>query len=203
MGKFIDLTGQKFGRLTVIKRAENIGRYSAWLCKCDCGKEKIINGNSLKSGLTRSCGCISRGRQGKHCVDLIRTKLYGVWRSMKSRCSNPKVPVFKNYGGRGISVCDEWVNDFEAFHSWAFSSGYTEKLTIERIDNNKGYSPDNCRWATPKEQTRNRRKTLIVNGKTLGEWVEILDVEYNTLLYRYNKGKLECFKTNIDNKTVF
>lgn len=194
MSKFIDLTGQRFGRLTVLRRAENIGIYTAWECLFDCGNKKIIRGNSIKSGMTRSCGCLysEKKRNKKH--GLSKTKLHGIWRSMKSRCYNNNTAVFKNYGGRGITVCQEWINDFYSFWQWALANGYKEGLSIERIDNDKGYSPDNCRWATPKEQTRNRRKTLIINGKSIGEWSDILGVNYNILFNRFKKGHLECFQ---------
>lgn len=160
MGKLIDLTGQRFGRLTVIERAgsDNFGE-ATWICKCDCGVKKEIRGKDLRSGHTRSCGCLcieaSITRETKHGGK--GTRLYNVWKTMKDRCHNQNSKNFEDYGGRGITVCDEWKHDFAAFRDWALANGYAEGLTIDRKDNDKGYSPENCRWATYSQQRKNQR----------------------------------------------
>lgn len=191
--KFIDLTGQKYGRLTVIARAENKGKQTMWLCRCECGKEKVVNGYYLKGGQIQSCGCYNREVCSKRSKThgLNKTQLYRVWKSMKSRCINPNNYAYSIYGGEGKSVCTEWVHDFRAFYDWAMSHGYKKGLTIERIDGTKGYSPDNCKWATMKEQQNNRRNNHLItyNGKTqtIAQWADEIGVKYYILYMRINK----------------
>ena len=164
MSSLKDLTGQRFGRLVVQKRyGRTPGGEASWICQCDCGKQFAVVGSSLRKGTTRSCGClrdeIVSKKQSTHRK--TKTRLYNVWTHILQRCYNPNHTAYKRYGGRGITVCDEWRYSFQTFHDWAVANGYDEnaprgKCTIDRIDNDKGYSPDNCRFVDMKVQNHNR-----------------------------------------------
>lgn len=173
MANLIDLTGQKIDRLLVLKRAENQGRYVRWLCKCDCGNFVTVYAHTLRNKKRlHSCGCYTREcasiniskNNGKGTNNpnyrhgRCESKLYWVWSSMTQRCSNPKNKNYDNYGARGITVCDEWKHDFKAFYDWAMANGYQDGLSLDREDNDMGYSPKNCRWVTMKTQNNNRRE---------------------------------------------
>ena len=155
-----DLTGERYGRLTVIKRVKNDKPYgSKWLCKCDCGNEIIVLSNNLRRGNTQSCGCLKQELRTEH--DKWGTKVYKVWDNMRSRCLNPKATGYKNWGGRGITIYEPWINSFDTFYSYVSKlPHFGEKgRSFDRIDNDGNYEPGNVRWATRKEQTNNRRCT--------------------------------------------
>lgn len=190
--KLIDLTGKTFGHWTVIRRAPNKGKRVFWLCRCVCGTEKIVQGTSLKNGVSKSCGC-KKSENHFETHGLSNTDLYRKWLSIKNRCYNQKDKKYKNYGGRGIKVCDEWLNDFEAFYTWSLSHGYEKGLEIDRIDNNGNYEPDNCRYTTRRENMLNRNNTIKIKfrgeEKPLLKWCEELNLPYGTIYSRiYDYG---------------
>jgi hypothetical protein len=186
--KFINLEGKKFNLLTVIEYLGN----SKWLCRCDCGNLKIAYGSDIKSGHTKSCGCLHT----KH--NKFGTRLYNVWWSMKSRCYYKNQKCYKNYGGRGIKVCNEWKDNFENFYNWAINNGYKEdakygECMLDRVDVNKDYCPLNCRFVDMKTQQNNRRNNKLITyneqTKNLTQWSRTLNISKQTLLYRIYKAK--------------
>lgn len=184
---FIDLTGKRFGKLVVLGLSDtSTPNLKRWECICDCGNKKIIQGNNLHSGNTKSCGCLIEHH------GLRKSKLYGVWNTMKNRCLNPNVKCYKSYGGRGISVCDEWKNSFTKFSEWSFENGYKEGLTLDRIDVNRNYEPSNCRWVDMKTQNNNRRNNvkIDIDGEvhSIIEWSRISGRSRQAISRRYKKG---------------
>lgn len=165
MSKLNDFTGQRFGMLLVVKREGSTpSRQALWLCKCDCGKETLVTSGNLKRGHTRSCGCYREQVR----PNLHRThggsgsRLYKIYHGMKKRCYNPKARFYERYGGRGITVCDEWLSGFEVFREWALANGYRDDLSIDRVENDGPYAPWNCRWEKSKAQRRNRKDIIAV-----------------------------------------
>lgn len=255
--KFKNLTGERFGKLLVLKREENYKR-PFWLCKCDCGNTTITSSNHLLSGQTRSCGCLKNhnllgkkfGRwlvigkikenkkllwlcqcecgnigkvnsfsllQGKSkscgCLQKEITKkrltthnqtnkrIYNIYYNIKQRCYNKKEKRYKDYGGRGITICDEWLGDngFVNFYNWSIKNGYQDDLTIDRIDNNGNYEPSNCRWTNLETQTNNKRNTIYFEffgiKKSLKQWINFMGWNYKTYYARYSRG-YETFRIN-------
>lgn len=193
MSKSIDVTGQKFGKLTAIYSLHNHHKKDVthWLCVCECGNFKEVSTTLLRRGTTKSCGCLLK--QGHTIHGKSSTRLFTILQKMIGRCYNQNNPAYKDYGARGITICDEWLTDFMNFYNWAMDNNYQEGLTIDRIDPNGNYEPDNCRWADQKTQNRNRRNTKYVTykgeTKSLAEWCEILNLNYYTIrarIYKYN-----------------
>ena len=194
--RVMDLTGQRFGMLTVIERAGHKRKRVAWRCRCDSGKEVIVCALDLRNGDTKSCGCMKGSwiAESKLKHGMSGSRLYHVWAGMKDRCLNEKDVSYKNYGGRGIKLCNEWM-DFETFQKWALANGYSDKLTIDRIDVNGNYCPENCRWATWKEQANNKRNNHFIEfdgrRQTLSQWAKEIGIDCTSLLERLSKHPLE------------
>lgn len=189
--KTIDLTGYRFGRLFVVRRAQ--GKSTRWLCRCDCGEVATVMSQKLRIGNTSSCGCLQRellaARNRTHGKS--RTKEYRIWKNMMTRCTNAHRPAFIHYGGRGIGVCERWQNSFDSFLS-DMGAIPSSSHTLERKDNGLGYSPENCCWASRAEQSRNRRNVVRIewNGRSLcaKEWSRIVGISDSTIRRRYRAG---------------
>lgn len=189
-----DITGQRFGRLVAMYRVKDNGSKTKWVCQCDCGNKSIVGVYDLINGESRSCGCLKRDltieRTKTH--GLSKHRLYSIYNNIIKRCENKEHYCYENYGGRGIKMCDEWRNDFLAFYNWAYSNGYEDTLTIDRIDNDKGYSPNNCRWVTRIEQQNHRRdnNNLTIEGMThtVTEWSRITGIKNSTIRGRLKDG---------------
>lgn len=157
--KYDNFSSLKFGRMKPIKEVFKEGKKSKWLCMCDCGSEKVVDKYSLTGGNTKSCGCLlkdfNQSSKRTHGIG-YENRVYRIWNGMRTRCNNPNSKDYRKYGERGIKVCDEW-NDFKTFQIWAVQNGYSDNLSIDRIDNDNGYSPDNCRWADAFVQNSNRK----------------------------------------------
>ena len=192
-----DLTGKRFGRLTVIGIDDRGDRKTYYNCQCDCGNVKSVRSDSLIAGAIRSCGCLKKEQDhanltANHSHKMSGTRLYEIWQGIKKRCYNPHDARFDRYGGRGIKVCDEWRESFQSFRDWALLNGYSETLTIDRIDNDGDYCPENCRWSNTQEQARNRSSNIRITignaTKTLTEWCEIFEVDSKLVFARYKRN---------------
>lgn len=194
------MIGKRFGRLVVVSKAvDGTPSNTMWTCACDCGRTKTIREFHLRKGHTQSCGCLRKDIASVTAINnstthgLRKTRLYRLWLHIKERCNNPNCAAFNNYGGRGIRVCDEWTKSFQAFYDWAHANGYRDDLTIDRIDTNGDYCPDNCRWASMKEQANNTRANALItfNGEThtMSEWANIIGINYSTIRSRRRAGR--------------
>lgn len=187
MPNFIDVSGKKFGMLTAIEVSGRKNKKILWKCVCECGKESIVSKSNLATGQTKSCGCV--GKNKKH--GMCGTRVYKIWKDMKKRCDNQNSKEYRYYGGKGVTYCDDW-SEFSSFYEWALESGYSDELTIERIDYNGNYEPSNCKWATLKEQANNTSQNVLIEidgvTKTLQQWADISNVNRSTIKRRYEKG---------------
>ena len=212
MKEFENLTGMKFNRWKVLALSQktNKSKHRYWVCQCECEKAEIreVNEYHLIKGNIKSCGCLAKEilsqrtghrREDKHPH---YKRIYSIYDGMRKRCYNKNKDNYKHYGGRGITICDEWLNDFMTFYNWAINNGYQDNLTIDRIDNDGNYEPWNCRWATNEEQVYNKSDTVYITiddkTKTILEWSRISGLSYSVLWQRYNslglKTKEELFK---------
>lgn len=202
MGRVKDLTGQRFGRLTVIEQHgftepnKHGIRYALWFCKCDCGNTCEVSSSNLGKS-TKSCGCLAKEHlsemsKGNITHGMARTHLYRCYHQMLNRCYRTKNDHYHMYGGRGIAVCEEWRSGFEAFRDWAFENGYQEGLSLDRIDVNGDYKPSNCRWINAEDQCHNKRQSRMYefNGKVqdIAQWAKEYGMEYGTLYSRLKRG---------------
>ena len=201
MGKFIDRTGLRYGRLTVLSLDESPPSKSLkWFCRCDCGVEKSVLATGLATGDSKSCGCLaleqSRARNRTHGMSRSRggvgaAREYNIWVNIRARCNNPQDPSYPRYGGRGITVCDRWQASFEDFLA-DMGAAPSKHHSIDRKNNSEGYNPGNCRWATPTEQGRNKRNNRMLEldgvSRPLIEWVEITGISRSAINVRLRKG---------------
>lgn len=194
----LDLTGQKFYMLTVLGLSEKRVRNAiTWKCKCDCGNITYVNTNQLTSGHCKSCGCWNTVHPANLRHGMYGTQLYRAWKSIKDRCYREKCKEYKYYGAKGVTMCDEWLHDFQKFADWSIVHGFEEGLSIDRIDVNGNYEPSNCRWITMQQQMRNRTDThyITYKGQThcMRDWADILGISYHTLASR-----ILCSKWSIE-----
>ena len=206
MPVFADLTGKRFGRLVVVKRGETINSHTYWACLCDCGNAHTTRQDALVSGLCKSCGCIYKTTTPLNATKhgMYKTRLYNTWDSMRGRCNTKTDKAFKHYGGRGIKVCEEW-DDFSRFMEWALNNGYEDHLSIERIDVNGNYCPDNCTFIPFSQQARNKTNTARILLED-GSWTHIdnitstIGLTYATAYHWYKYIGLRTIQEFIDRK---
>lgn len=196
MKDYKDEIGKKYNKLTILYPDYKKGKHIYMRCKCDCGNEISARLDCIKSGNTQSCGCFGKEQRFKanfkHGMT-FKHRLYNIWQNMKARCYNKNKYCYKNYGARGIFVCDEWKNSFENFYNWAMSNGYKKELELDRIDNDGIYSPNNCKWATHQENNNHTRRTVYIehNGIkfTITDLCEIYNISRKKIEYRHSVGK--------------
>lgn len=192
--KKLDLTNKKFNKLTVLEYSHNLGQKVMWKCRCECGNITFVSTTNLTCNRTKSCGCYKLEEFSKRFTkhNQRHTKLYEIWKGIKGRCLNPKHISFHNYGGRGITICDEWKKDFVSFYNWSMQNGYDENLSIDRINNNGNYEPSNCRWVDRKVQANNTRSnhffTYNNKTKTITQWCEFFNISKGTFYSRLKRG---------------
>lgn len=192
---------KKYNRLTIKSVNGKVkGRYSTWLnCQCECGNMKVVIFDYVVNGLTKSCGCYRKDNARKQSKELethhlSNTRLFVIHRGIKRRCYDKRIKKYKDYGARGIKVCDEWLNSLESFAKWSYENGYNDNLTIDRIDNNGNYEPNNCRWVDQQTQQNNKRNNIFLeyNGeqKTIAQWSRDLNISYSKLYNRIIKKNM-------------
>lgn len=195
--KIENLVGQKFGKLIVLEKTAQVKGHAKYKCLCECGKESIVNSQNLKRGKTKSCGCgeienLKNNWAKVTTHGLTDHPIHNTWNAMKGRCYNKKNEKYKNYGARGIIVCDEWKDNFQAFYDWAITSGWQEGLTIDRENNDGHYEPSNCRWANDDIQANNKTTNLFItfNGetKTATQWAKTYNIPSYTIAWRFKRG---------------
>ena len=188
--KFIDLTGERFGKLVVVSFDHRHNSRSYWNCICDCGGSRIVSIDHLRNGEIIDCGCYKKHISHHQKHGMYNHRLYGIWSMMKERCFNSKRREYHRYGGRGITVCPEWL-DSKTFIEWALSNGYSDELTLDRIDNDGNYCPQNCRWISKKAQGQNRGNNRLITydgkTKTITQWAEYSGLPYYILKKRIDK----------------
>ena len=200
VGTAVNHKGNTYGLLTVIEATNKRGHGGSiiWKCKCQCGN--IVEVESREIRTRKSCGCLRKARSLDFGERMMKhseshTRLYGIWSNIKNRCCNPNDKRYKDYGGRGVQICDEWANSYTCFANWAKAHGYNEKLSIDRIDNNGNYNPQNCKWSTSKEQAVNKRSNKIITFKgktmTMKEWADEVRLPYGCLQTRMIRGWTE------------
>lgn len=192
----VEMAGKKIGRLKIIQETEERNKDGrvCWLCRCECGEEVVVAGKSIRNGNTTSCGCYHRERlkTDTRTHGLRHTRLYNIYAEMKRRCNDPNREAYPRYGGRGINICKEWMDEFKTFYDWAISNGYQEGLQIDRKDNDGNYDPGNCRWVTATENNNNRRDNvkITINGEdhSIAEWERIYGFKHGRLNAAIKRG---------------
>ena len=206
MSKLIDITGKKYNMLTVISFYDIQDKKSRWLCECDCGNKKVLFAKDIKNGNTKSCGCLLHQKKYDDKTEMKIKRLQRIYYNMKQRCYDKNNPLFKYYGKRNIKIYNEWIKDINKFFEWALNNGYNDNLTIERIDVNRNYEPNNCKWITKTQQGYNKTNTVLytIEGQTkcLSEWCKLHKINYHIVYKRLKRGKtiVEALTTPIDKK---